>query len=167
MKLVARLIKLLEQNADLYEQVAEKTRMEKDIIEKGSLDELNEIVKEKERLALKIRKVDHSRLLLMEEIGASLGISPSEITLEGLAVIPKYSNSGAKLLELRDRLKNAVKTAKELGDFNRVVLDRAMGTIKDSFMYASGLIDSKSDTYSRGMTVDSRISSGKMVTRSY
>lgn len=166
MKPIAQLTEILDQNAELYEQMTEKTAEEKSVLDSASFERLSEIVKAKETIALKIKMLEETRAGLMEKIGKKLGRPPGEITLKELAEMPENSRYREKLTALRERLKKAGDTAMKVNDFNRGLIDKAMATVGESIRYATGLID-PAVTYSPRLSLKKGATSGRMIRKSF
>ncbi|MBI5178045.1 MAG: flagellar protein FlgN [Nitrospinae bacterium] len=166
MNLVNQLAGLLEQNAQLYEQMCVKAEEEARAIQTADFARLDELLKERENLALKLRLLDENRKSLVAKIAQSIGKRGEEITLGWLADIQANETVKAGLLAAKDRLVAASEKAKDLSDFNRRLIGRAMTTIRESLRFASVLIG-QPDTYSNGRTVAGRMPSGMMVTKAY
>lgn len=166
MKHVERLAEILEQNAELYEQMTEKTREEQSVLESASTERLSEILIIKEAMAARIRELEDKRASLMEKIGEKLARKPGDITLLELANLPENSRHRAKLIAVRERLTRAGETASRINDFNRTLLNKAISTVRDSIEYAATLIE-PAVTYSAELSVKNRTPSGQVVKKSY
>lgn len=166
MKLINSLVDLMEENLELYGQIAQKTRDEAEKIQKGSLNELGEIVKEKETIALQLKSVERARGALLMKIAQKLKRPPAEITMTLLADRPENKKARGKLLDLREKLTEAAVSTRRQNDFNRSLIGRAVGSIRESLSYANSLLD-PGVTYSGGRLIDVKIPAGRMVTRSY
>ncbi|MEE8483783.1 MAG: flagellar protein FlgN [Nitrospinota bacterium] len=166
MKLTSQLIKILEQNADLYDQLAEKSDREKDVIQSRSLEALNEIIKAKETIVLKLKMLEEARRSLIEKIGAKLNMPSSEITLSYLAQLDPNSANGEKLLAVGERLADAAKLNQNHNDFNGRLINRAMGSTLGSLQFINKFIG-PGETYSSGKVINSVLPSGRLVAKSY
>ena len=166
MKTVEWLTQILAQIAELYEQMAEKTREEQSVLESASTERLNEIIKIKEEIAAGIRELENKRTSLMEKIAKKLGRSPGDITLQELANMPENSLYRENLMALRERLTKAGEVAAKINDFNRALLGKAISTVRDSIECAAALIE-PAVTYSAELSLKNRTPSGRVVKKSY
>ena len=167
MNAIENLADTLAENAELYEKIAQITKEEKSVLESASLERLNEVIKEKESTAQKIRSIEKKRTKLLEEVGKELGRDPGELTLKELADTEEYgSRYGEKLIALRDRLKKAGEAATKANDINRSVIGGAIKTVLESFRFATGLIE-PAITYSQKLAIKSSALSGRVVRKSY
>ncbi len=167
MILINQLIGLLEQNSNLYGEMISKVEEENLAIQRCDLDRLNELVKEKENISLKLKMVDESRKNLLVKIASETGKAANEITIGELAEMPENASVRGRLLAVKERLLGDAAATKERNDFNRRLIGRAMNTIKESLRYANNLVGGPGNTYSNGKHVEGRMPSGMVVTRSY
>ena len=166
MKQVEWLTQILTQIAELYDQMAEKTREEKSVLESASMERLNEILIIKEAMAARIRELEDKRASIMEKIAKKLDRSPGDITLQELASMPENSLYRENLMALRERLRKTGEAAAKVNDFNRALLGKAISTVRESIEYAAGLIE-PAVTYSAELSVKNRTPSGQVVKKSY
>lgn len=167
MKAIENLADTLAQNVELYEQIAHITKEEKFVLESASLERLNEVIKEKETIAQKIRTLEKKRIELLGEVAMELGIPPDTITLKEIADTKEYRERyGEKLIALRDRLKKAGEEAAIANNVNRSVISGAITTVLESLRFATGLIE-PAITYSQKLAIKSSALSGRVVRKSY
>ncbi len=164
MKQLEKLMEVLSQIADSYRLMAEKTEMEKGAIEKGLLKDIGKIVKEKEAVWLEIKTLEEKRLKLTKEMENKIGRPAGELTLGALADMPENRAFRKKILTIRERLLNAAGRAKELNDFNRALLGKAMLSVIDSIKFAKSITE-PAVTYSPTREIKTRKTPGTMVKR--
>ncbi len=165
-KLISQLIKILEQNADLYDQLAEKSDRERDVIQSGSLEALNEIIKAKETIVLKLKMLEEARHSLVEKIGAQINMPSLEITLSYLAQVGPNGAHREKLLAVGERLADAANRNKNHNDFNSRLINKAMGSALGSLQFINRFIG-PGETYSSGKIINNAIPAGRLVAKSY
>lgn len=163
----ARLLELLERNAGIYEELARNSGMEHLAVQACDLPRLNELVKEKEKLAFQLVTADKARNAVLEEIAAAMKRDAATITLAEIAVAPEGRALKTKLLAAGGRLKNAAGAAREKSDFSRRLIGRALDTVVETIRYANGLTGGETSTYSNSKTMGNKMRSGVMVTRAY
>ena len=167
MKAIENLADTLTENAELYERIARITIEEKSVLESASLERLNEVTKEKEAVAHKLRELEKKRIALLEEIGKKLGRPPGELTLKEIADTGEYRGLyGEKLLSLRERLAKAGEAAARANDINRSVIGGLISTVLESFRFAVGLIE-PAITYSPQLSIKNSSLPGRVVRKSY
>jgi len=167
MKTIENLADTLAENAELYERIAQITIEEKSVLESASLERLNEIIKEKETIAQRIRLLEKKRIALLEEVGKKLGRPPGELTLKEIADTEEYRGRyGEKLMSLRERLEKAGEAAGRANDINRSVIGGVVSTVLESIQFAVGLIE-PAITYSPKLSIKHSALSGRVVRKSY
>jgi hypothetical protein len=130
-RLHGQLLSVMEQEAVLYqallENLAEETRRLVSNDAKGVL----EVSRRKDTIALQIRSLEESRLLIVEKLSRDLpsGAEPPTIAaLSGRAAEPLR---GA-LLEVRDRLKTIVENVEAMNSRNRVLAENSLRLLHGS-----------------------------------
>lgn len=163
----ARLLELLDRNARAYEELARNCDLEYQAVQACDLSRLDELVKEKERLALRLKMAEEARGALLETIAAAMKRDAAAITLAEIAAAPEGRALKEKLLAAGGRLKKAADTAREKSDFSRRLIGRALDTVVETLRCANALAGGETATYSNAKTVGNKMRSGVMVTRSY
>lgn len=166
MKQLEKLLLLLAKSAEEYRLMAEKTEMEKGAIEKGLLENLGEIVKEKEAIGLVIKTLEGKRLELLKEIGSKAERPAVRLTLGALADMPENRAFRKRILAIREKLLKAAERAKELNDFNRALISKAMLSVMGSIKFANGLME-PAVTYSPSREIKIRQTPGAMIKKSF
>lgn len=163
----ARLLELLERTARIYEDLARNCEMEQLAVQACNLPRLNELIMEKEKLAIQLMKADKARTAILEEIAAAMKRDASAITLAEIAAAPDGRALRTNLLSAGGHLKKASNAAREKSDFSRRLIGRALGTVVDTIRCASSLTGGETSTYSNTKTMGGKMRSGVMVARSY
>lgn len=162
MKQLEKLLSLLSQSAEGYRLMAEKTEMERGAIEKGRLNNLGKIVKEKQTIGLAIKTLEEKRSRLIKEMEEKAGRPVGGLTLSALADMPENRAFRKKILAIREKLLNAAGRAKKLNDFNRAFVGKAMLSVMDSIRFAKSLTE-PAVTYSSSREIKTRKTPGTMV----
>lgn len=162
MKQLKKLLLLLSQIEEGYRLMAEKTEAEKSVIEKGRLADLGKIIKEKQAVGLAIKTLEEKRLELLKEMESKIGHTAGGLTLGALADMPENRTFRKKILTIREKLLKAAARAKELNDFNRALVGRAMLSVMDSIKFANALAE-PAVTYSPTREIKTRKTPGTMV----
>ena len=167
MKAIEKLTETLAENANLYERIARITKEEKSVLGSGSLERLNELVKEKGEIAQKIKTLEQKRSALLKDIAKELGRPPGEITLKDIAKTQEYGGRyGKKLMALRQRLIKAGEDAGRANDATRSVIGGAITTVVETLQFAVGLIE-PAITYSPQLSIKNSALSGRVVRKAY
>jgi flagellar biosynthesis/type III secretory pathway chaperone len=162
-----KLIALLEQNADLYEQLMAAVEEENLAIQRCDMPRTGELVKEKEKLSGQLKTVDAARKTLLAEIASSIGENADTLTIDQLADRAENRPVRARMMTVREKLLKYAADIREKNEFNRRLIGRAMNTIKETLRFSNALIGGNGDTYSNGKRVEGKMPSGMVVTRSY
>jgi flagellar biosynthesis/type III secretory pathway chaperone len=165
MKIVEKLARLLERNAELYEELACKSIDERAAIESDGLEKLASITGEKESIVNTLRGVEEKRSGLVAEAAVALGME-SVVPLKELANHPYASGERKKLLEVSERLRIAVERNDELNEFNRNLLAASMEFVRKSISFAAKAGE-EAATYIGGKMVEAPVPSGSMVRKAY
>jgi len=166
MSSTAQLVDILEQNAALYEELAGASEEERISVEMGLVERLEEVVKLKENLSIKIKLLEETRLKLVSRIAEALGRSAEDITLAEIANHPENRPYKGKLISLRDRLQKVAGRTAETNNFNKNLLSRCIVSVMDAMQCMNNLV-MPSETYSQKRRVSSKAGSGRMVSRSF
>ena len=117
--------------------------------ERGALTHLNasgveDLSKEKDLMVLRLRLLEEERLRLVKKFSDERMLK-GDVTLRKLAEL----TGDESFLPLRLQLISLLQSIKELNDFNRILIERSLGFIKNSisFLDASGLSIKKSRNY--------------------
>lgn len=163
----ARLLELLKRNAGIYEELARNSDKEQLAVQACDMPRLNELMKEKEKLALKLITADMARKAVLEEIATAMKRDAATITLTEITAVPDGRALKTQLLDASDHLKKAANAAREKSDFSRRLIGRALDTVVETIRYTNGLTGGEASTYSNLKTMGNKMRSGVMVTRSY
>lgn len=163
----ARLLELLERNTRIYEELARNCDKEHQAVQNCDLPRLDELMREKEKLALKLMTADKARSSVLEEIAAAMKRDAAAITLAEIANVPEGRALKAKLLAAGGQLKKAAAAAREKSDFSRRLIGRALDTVVETIRCTNALTGGETSTYSNAKTMGNKMRSGVMVTRSY
>lgn len=131
MILLEDLAQVLGQETEKYEALLRLLRRERDLIVKGNLQVLAELVKRKETLVLELKVIQEARLTLMSKVSAMHDIPLVELTLFRLAeLVPApHATSYRNLL---NRLAVLAARLVEENDWNKALLDRSVAYIRGS-----------------------------------
>jgi flagellar biosynthesis/type III secretory pathway chaperone len=113
---------------------------------------IEELVKEKDTLALRLRLLDEERLRLMEKFCADNDQAgpPGGLTLQRLA---EMTGDGA-FLEIRSKMVSLIQSIEELNSFNRMLIERSLNYVQSAQSFFSSFCpgtDGKGTLLSREM----------------
>lgn len=122
---------VLEQEAEKYQRLLALLRQERELIIKGNLQTLAELVKQGETHVLELKVIEEARLALLGRISAEAGVPLAELTLQDLIdrVAPAHAQ---RFQALRERLTVLVTQLGIENEVNRVLLGRGVAGMQDS-----------------------------------
>lgn len=129
--LVAKFIGLLEDQKRLYGSLLEVLQAEKAAALCSHLDSLNQAVKEKENVLLKIRILEEQRINMLGQVAEALGLPTVQVTLRHLA--QRLDEPFAEQVQAcRSSLLSLTQSIQELNNSNRKLFTRSLELIKGS-----------------------------------
>lgn len=138
-KRINDLTDILARNIDLYEELAAELEKEREACKMSSLGKINESLKRKETIILKIRSIEEARQRVVDGLGAQTGLG-SVLTISRLMEIADDS-AKSRLSSLRTRLAAAIEKVNELNNFNRGLIERLMSINYNAASYLQNLIE--------------------------
>ena len=133
-----KLIGLIEDEKRLYGLLLTILQEEKAAALASRLDTLDQAVKEKENVLLKIRILEEQRINLLTQIAEALGEPVHRLTLKRLAEhLPEPH--AVRVLACRSSFKSLAQSIQELNNSNRRLFQRSLELIKGSINLLGGL----------------------------
>ena len=133
-RLYKKMATILEQKLALYKEFERLLRKEWDVVTEYSLDRLQDIIKKKEALALKITLLEENRLDAIRSLSELLGISAEKLTVKKLIRLRK-DPSNPKLIEYRNILIDQIEVIRKLNDKNRGLINSSSLSLQQSFSF--------------------------------
>ena len=139
--ILIKFITLIENEFSLYCTLLEIMQAEKEALVGSRIEELQERIKEKENLLLKIRILDEQRHKLLKKITNLLGDKGEGLTLTRLSELideplaARLKNSSSKLLAVTQSIQ-------ELNDSNRSLLIHSIDLVKGSLNLLTNVVAS-------------------------
>lgn len=137
--LLEDLTQVLGQEAEKYDALLRLLRQERDLIGKGNLQALTELVKRKETLVLELKVLQEASLALMTRVSAMCGIPMAELTLFRLADIVPASHA-TSYLGLLNRVALLATKLVEENDWNAALLDRSVAYVRGSLSFLTSAV---------------------------
>ncbi len=128
------LLKLLTQKAVLYEEFIALLKTEWSVVTEHTLENLQEILKRKETLVLKMQTLEDNREKVIEEMAGTLGLPGEELTLKRLAETHSSPYS-EKLIQCRNRLLSHIETIQSLNEKNKNLISRSSQSLQKSLSF--------------------------------
>lgn len=165
-RLSGELEKTLTDNLNLYDEMDKALEEEFQALRAYSLPRLDAAIKQKMQVASKLQLIEDTRNKMVSRVAGKLGMSRDELSLKMLAE-KLGGDIGTRLLSLRSRLTEAVKTVSEKNNFNRGFIERLMSLNSASAVHLRELLNPES-TYARGgFTPVAAFKPGQVVSRTY
>lgn len=137
--LLEDLTQVLGQEAEKYDALLRLLRQERDLIVKGNLQALTELVKRKETLVLELKVLQEASLALMTKVSVMYGIPMAELTLFRLADIVPASHA-TSYLGLLNRVALLATKLVEENDWNAALLDRSVAYVRGSLSFLTSAV---------------------------
>ena len=160
-ELLEKFLALLEGETCLYESLLSVLQKEKRAVVNSALNDLNETVKEKENLALKIRILEEERIRTTEKLANSLGYPSHPLTLTDLSELVEEPYA-TRLGESRSILLSLTQSIQEINQSNRGLLSHSLELVKGSISLLNNLMHSN-PVYYRSGQVQMGDQSGKIL----
>lgn len=117
-----------------YRSLLELLQRERECLIALNASGVETLSKEKDTIVLKLRLLEQERIRLMDTFSGEHGRS-SDVTLTMVSEI----TGDASFRELRVLLVSLIQAISEMNEFNRILIDRSMGVVKNSLRCISGL----------------------------
>ena len=159
--LLKELLKLLEDEIEIFRSLLPVFKKEKEAVLGSDLDELNITLAKKEKLLFNMRSLEKERTHVMNKLAESLELSPDELTLKKLArsVKKPYSihikNSGLQLIKLTEKISH-------VNNANRGMFAHSLNFVKGALTLLQNVI-APSQVYHRTGKVQADHQSGKVL----
>jgi len=132
-----KLIQVIKKEAMLYEKLYKLCREEENIVIKGDLNKLEDIIKEEESIFLQIRNWEKVRGRLMDSSRESLSL-PQEITLSQFAEIVDEPYA-SELSKLQKQISSLLEQINKFNKSNISLIEYSIRIIDDYFRLLAGV----------------------------
>jgi hypothetical protein len=167
MNLINRLVEVLEQELGLYSLLLSTLEEENKALMMWDTASMDAKAREKESISAKIKGMGEEMRVLIAQIASDLGKSFGEISLATLAKNAENPKTGARLMEIREKLLIISVKTNEMNNANRGLILNAVDITKKCLSYLSTLTGGVPETYLPAKTVGNTIRSGMLLSRSY
>lgn len=162
---ITEMADILSRNIELYDQMADHLEKERRDFVSHSIENLNENLKQKEVIVLKLRTLEETRQRVTSAIAKSGQIDKKDFTLSkliDLAADPLKE----RLTILRQKLKEVIEKTNELNYFNRGLIERLMKLNYNAAERLQNLIEPE-ETYARRGKTGVPLKSGRIVEQTF
>lgn len=167
MNMINRLVEVLEQELNLYSMLLSTLEEENKALLTWDTATMDAKAREKESISSKIKGMGEEMRVLIAQIASDLGKSFGEISLATLAKSAENPATGARLMEIREKLLMISVKTNEMNNANRGLIINAVDITKKCLGYLSSLSGGAPETYLPAKTVGNTIRSGMLLSRSY
>lgn len=165
-RLSAELEKTLTDNLRLYDEMGEALDEEFLALKAYSLPRLSTAIKRKMEASSRLRLIEETRNGIVSMIAGRLGTAPAQMSLRRLAE-EMGGEDKTRLLSLRSRLNDVVKTVTEKNEFNRGFIEKLMSLNAAVAVNLKELLNPESTYEKGGFTPVSAFKPGQVVSRTY
>lgn len=130
-QIIIELIKVLEEEANIYDDILKISKNKTGIIVEGKVAELESLVKIEQSLVLKMSRVETLRETLVEKIGAELNIKPQDITISEILKHLK-GDEGSDLKACQMKMTRALNELKHSNETNSKLIKNSLDFINFS-----------------------------------
>lgn len=128
--LIENLIDVLEAENSEYEKLLELSVKKTDIIVKGDVDALNDMVGREQLVVERINSLEKKRIDATNDIALVLNRKPEELKLEKLAdMLSGQKKESDALRNIHDRLKTTLSNMVRVNDNNRALLQESIDMV--------------------------------------
>lgn len=129
--LMENLIEILDQEGREYEELLILSQKKTPVIVKGNLEELQSITDDEQNLAGKITNLEKKRMEITADIANVLNRDVEKLKLQNLiAMLEGRPAEQARLAEVHDRLRSAVRGLQRVNEQNRELLANALEMVE-------------------------------------
>lgn len=154
-QMIDALINVIEKENSIYEDIAKLSKNKTDIIVKGKVAELENIVKIEQSLVLQIGKCEDAREKLVEALSKQLNLDPDKLTISELL---KHLNQSQaqKLKNSQDKMAVLLKDLKNLNEMNSKLIKNSLEYIDFSMNLMTSVGVSNNNYGNNGQVGDSK-----------
>ncbi|HHW49619.1 MAG TPA: flagellar protein FlgN [Clostridiaceae bacterium] len=150
--LIDKLIDILEQENEIYTDILNMSKNKTDIIVKGKISELENIVKLEQSYIARIGKLENEREEIVEKIARQLVLDKDDINISGIIKKLDQENA-ARLKTCRESIMLTLKELKSVNELNSNLTKNSLEYIDFSINLLAS-IDSTANNYSNSGRVN-------------
>lgn len=150
-QMLSELLKILDQEAEIYSSLLELSKNKTRIIVEGKVAELENIVKVEQSLVLQLGRLDARREDVVEKLAGELGTEPSKLNMT--ALLEKVGdNQAEELRKYQKHMTDIIKELKNANELNFKLIKNALDFIDFSINMLTGNNNAGNNYESTGMT---------------
>lgn len=138
--LIENLITVLNEENSEYETLLAVSMEKTDIIVRGDVNALNELVAKEQSIVERINKLEKKRIEATGDIAIVLNRKPEELTLGGLAeLLSSRKAESDAIKDIHDRLRGTLERMVRVNDSNRMLLQESIEMVDFELNLAQSL----------------------------
>jgi len=149
MELLDKFLDLLNEEIHLYESLLSTFQKEKQAVIESNLEALNESVKEKENLFLKIRILEEQRMAFLERLSDTLEQPARSLTLTTLSRLLEDPYA-ARIRNCQSSFLSLAQSIQEINLSNKALLHHSLNLVRSSLNLLNDLIPANPVYYPSG-----------------
>jgi flagellar biosynthesis/type III secretory pathway chaperone len=160
--LLDNLSEVLKEIVEGYSALIDLLQRERRFIIENSLNELNDCIKQKETVILKLKMLEDSRISITEKLAVFLKssiVNPVTLSYISDSVAEPYSST---LKDYRSKLLSLTQTIRDVNRENKNFIELSIDTLKESFKFLNDAANPRPIYLSSGV-VHSQVQRGRMV----
>lgn len=114
-----------------HEQLLTLAKRKKEVLIKGDIDALNEIVKGEAQIVQNIERLESDRMGAGRLLAIRLGIPLDELTASKISAASSPEDA-KRMDELTDQLRNVITELKRLNDLNKLLIEQSLQFVRTS-----------------------------------
>jgi flagellar biosynthesis/type III secretory pathway chaperone len=132
--LVEQLIDIMQLTENHYRDMLPLIQKEKEMVIRARLDNIQAASKEKERLLLSIRQLEHQRQAVLAKLALEMETAPEQLTLSVLSrrVNPEYKD---QLMRIRRSLASILSKVGSANNDSRALIHHCIGSIRQALTF--------------------------------
>lgn len=147
--LISRLIDVLNEQAEYYEQLHALSIEKKDVIIKNEIENLQKITDIENILVSKYQKLDRTRLTITNDIALVLNKNASELTLSALVVLMEGQPEYDDLTKVYNRLHSSINDLRASNEQNKLLIESSLDYIDYTMNVMRTSMEPEQSTYGR------------------
>lgn len=148
------LIKLLQQEQVIYEELAQLLEIERQALLSMEADQVGQIVSRKQTLALRVKTLDESRKMLSRRLGTLCGLRFEQVTTTQLAKCAP-AGVGERLRRAARDLRGVVEHCQQVNKYNDGAARKAVDLLGGAIEYMIQQADPVGQVYTPGKRAQS------------
>lgn len=132
MSILKPLLSVVESMLREHEQLLALAKRKKDVLIKGDMQALNDMVKDETAFVHRIERLEAERLGAGRLIAIRLGIPVEQLTAEKVSALAETPEESDRMLQLTDGLRDVIAQLKQVNDLNKQLIEQSLQFVQNS-----------------------------------